>query len=383
MVTAIFVVIVLGVLYYTLSPVTGRKVAWIDPESSDEEQKKALEVEKKVYLRALKDIEFEHASDKMNQADFEDLQGYYRNKVSEIIQEVEQSSRGQYAALQVDDSFRDELETDEELIDDVGDDEADDVEDNNLKNEEDQDDSGDDEEEYDDDDFDDNDEYDDDFDDNDEDDEDDQDEEDHDEEVEYDDDDEEESMRDSKAAIVILFAGAILFTAVIFFFLGSRNKPVVEARRPVQVASTPARQFAEPSNADEGLRQLLEYIRENPWNVRAHITLGDYYYDNGELPAALGHFEEAANNDAENSYVQIALGRIYRDMGSFDSSLKTFQALVDTQPDNLEALFELAMTYGSGKGDKQTARKFFNDLLSRELPDELREKVVREIKALG
>jgi glycyl-tRNA synthetase alpha subunit len=89
MITAISVFLFVCVLGYILTPLFQERMAWVGEVDDLDLQWNALQREKKIYLRALKDVEFEHASNKMNQADYDDLKSHYQQKVSEVIAEMD------------------------------------------------------------------------------------------------------------------------------------------------------------------------------------------------------------------------------------------------------------------------------------------------------
>jgi len=89
MVKIIFGVIFAGALYYVLTPLLGRRVGWVDAEDPDDERMRELELQKKINLKALKDIEFELASGKINDEDYQELREHYSRKVSRIMGLIE------------------------------------------------------------------------------------------------------------------------------------------------------------------------------------------------------------------------------------------------------------------------------------------------------
>ena len=90
MMTLAFVIVGLAALFYTLEPLMHEKFAWVEEESEIEEEMRTLEAEKKIYLKALKDIDFEHASEKINLDDYEDLKVHYRTKVAYLMDSIEE-----------------------------------------------------------------------------------------------------------------------------------------------------------------------------------------------------------------------------------------------------------------------------------------------------
>ncbi len=90
MMTLAFVIVGLAALFYTLEPLMHERFAWVEEESELEEEIRVLEAEKKIYLKALKDIDFEHASEKINLDDYEDLKVHYRTKVAYLMDSIEE-----------------------------------------------------------------------------------------------------------------------------------------------------------------------------------------------------------------------------------------------------------------------------------------------------
>ncbi len=84
-----FVIVGLAALLYTLEPLVHDRMVWAHEESELDEEIIELEAEKKLYLKALKDIDFEFASMKINKPDFEDLRDHYRAKVAGIMDDIE------------------------------------------------------------------------------------------------------------------------------------------------------------------------------------------------------------------------------------------------------------------------------------------------------
>jgi tetratricopeptide (TPR) repeat protein len=102
----------------------------------------------------------------------------------------------------------------------------------------------------------------------------------------------------------------------------------------------------------------------NPSNDSSKIGLGSCYLfgnisDNpmqGILP-----IREIAQKDPGNVYAQMVLGLGGKKSGQFDKAIERFQIVVQKQPDNVEALFNLAECYEE-KGDKQNAIKWYEEV---------------------
>jgi hypothetical protein len=89
MTIAVFIIITGLVTFYCLAPLLRAREVWLTTVEHGAERK-VLEQEKNSYLRAIKDIEFEHASNKINDQDYEELKRDYTIKAARVIQDLEQ-----------------------------------------------------------------------------------------------------------------------------------------------------------------------------------------------------------------------------------------------------------------------------------------------------
>jgi len=120
----------------------------------------------------------------------------------------------------------------------------------------------------------------------------------------------------------------------------------------------PAMQYWLASNAKVLLEKALVI---NPANDSTKIGIGACYLfgnisDNpmqGILPV-----REIAQKDPGNVYAQMILGHGGKRSGQFDKAIERFLLVAQKQPDNVEALFNLAECYES-KGDKANAVKWY------------------------
>lgn len=120
----------------------------------------------------------------------------------------------------------------------------------------------------------------------------------------------------------------------------------------------PAMQHWLASNAKVLLEKALVI---NPANDSTKIGIGACYLfgnisDNpmqGILPV-----REIAQKDPGNVYAQMILGLGGKRSGQFDKAIERFLLVVQKQPDNVEAVFNLAECYEE-KGDKANAVKWY------------------------
>jgi hypothetical protein len=89
MTTVLFVLAAVLAGVYTISPLLRPKEEWITVGDEGKVRQSLLQ-EKESYLRAIKDIEFEHASRKINDRDYETLREDYKRKVAESLHRLEE-----------------------------------------------------------------------------------------------------------------------------------------------------------------------------------------------------------------------------------------------------------------------------------------------------
>lgn len=109
-------------------------------------------------------------------------------------------------------------------------------------------------------------------------------------------------------------------------------------------------------------KELFEKALEmNPGNDSNKVSLGStYIFGNvGANPMdGILMIREVADRDPHNLYAQMMLGIGGVMTGQFDKAIDRFKKVVDHQPDNLEALLNLAEAYEQ-KGDKSSAIKWY------------------------
>lgn len=77
------------ILAYILVPFMKPGQAWLRTSSEEDESIASLKAKKDSFLRAIKDIDFEYASKKINEEDYRDLKNHYSLKAAEMIKKLE------------------------------------------------------------------------------------------------------------------------------------------------------------------------------------------------------------------------------------------------------------------------------------------------------
>ena len=96
--TIIFLAIITPVFIYILLPLMRQDDKWAVQSSRVDETLAALKEQKEACLRAIKDIEFEYASGKINEEDYRGLKEHYTLKAAELIEEIERRTGGRSSA---------------------------------------------------------------------------------------------------------------------------------------------------------------------------------------------------------------------------------------------------------------------------------------------
>jgi tetratricopeptide (TPR) repeat protein len=361
MVKIIFGVIFAGVLFYVLTPLFGRRVSWVDAEDPDDERMRELELKKKINLKALKDIEFELASGKINDEDYLELKDHYSRNVSRIMGLIEELAHEEEGSIEAHHGGRGKRNPEDDEGSGEKEDWPDEDEEELYEDEPDEDWEDDDDDEQD---------------------EDDDDEifqaggnDDVDEESDWDDDDEYEHRSLKGPTLAILALAFAVGLGAALFQMGKKSAAPLPA---TPVASVPA-----TSGDKAGLEHLVRYVQENPWNVTSHIILGEYYLGEGDTDLALSHFISAEQVAPADGRVLSSLGKAYRKLGNPDQAIDKFKAATEAEPESLEHLYQLGLIYGYDKGDRAQAIELFEEILSRQPSEELRATVDEELRKLG
>jgi hypothetical protein len=85
----ILIFLVTGLLVYSFCPLFGPWRPLAGTGGDDLRRIAALEMEKNGFLKAIKDVEFERATGKLSDADYEDLRDFYTGKAAAALETLE------------------------------------------------------------------------------------------------------------------------------------------------------------------------------------------------------------------------------------------------------------------------------------------------------
>ena len=135
------------------------------------------------------------------------------------------------------------------------------------------------------------------------------------------------------------------------------------------------------SNAKDLFEQALKV---NPRNDSSKIGLGAcFIFGNiSENPMeGIAAVREVVQRNPDNVFGQMILGLGGVKSGQFDRAIERFTIVVDKQPDNLEAILNLAEAYDQ-KGDKANAIKWYKVVKGKIPNPEAQKELDARIKAL-
>ena len=135
------------------------------------------------------------------------------------------------------------------------------------------------------------------------------------------------------------------------------------------------------TNAKVLFQQALEL---NPANDSSKVGLGAcYIFGNiSDNPMeGIAPIREVVQRDPNNVFGQFILGLGGIKSGQYDRAIERFKIVAERQPDNVEALLNLAETYDR-KGDKVNAVKWYKTVKQKVPNPEAQKELDARIKAL-
>ena len=149
----------------------------------------------------------------------------------------------------------------------------------------------------------------------------------------------------------------------------------------LKTETDPAMQNWLASNAKDLFEQALKV---NPQNDSSKIGLGAcFIFGNiSENPMeGIAAVREVVQRNPDNVFGQMILGLGGVKSGQFDRAIERFTIVADKQPDNLEAILNLAEAYDQ-KGDKANAIKWYTVVKEKISNSEAQKELETRIKAL-
>ena len=107
----------------------------------------------------------------------------------------------------------------------------------------------------------------------------------------------------------------------------------------------------------KAIEQFRSSVQINPRYLEPLIGLSESYFVLGEYQEALNSIRLAQNLDRQNRDLKTLEGRIRIGLGEFDAARGLFASVLDTEPNNIDALFGLAeLDIAFGKSENAVSR---------------------------
>lgn len=138
--------------------------------------------------------------------------------------------------------------------------------------------------------------------------------------------------------------GAVAVAAVVVvagvYQLGAASASPSASQPPASAQPQPSAGIDQARVSD-----LMAKVQADPTDSESMMQLGDIFYVAGDFGAAATWFGKAYEVDATDSEAQLALGAALFNAGDMDGAEAAWIAVVDREPDNLEAHYDLGFLY--------------------------------------
>lgn len=175
---------------------------------------------------------------------------------------------------------------------------------------------------------------------------------------------------DQGRRLVVAFLGL----GLIFLFIGS---VVYRLQNPgLTMESRPA----ESSMAMNEITDLMARLDNEPNHLPTLMALGDQFMRMGSWERAAVFWRRSLAQEPTLDRAMNGLGVAYYNMDQFADAAEQFARIVEIQPENFRAHFNLGMLYKHYLGEPDQARMHFERVLELEPDDlELRERIRAEL----
>ena len=184
-----------------------------------------------------------------------------------------------------------------------------------------------------------------------------------------------EIIRNRKEKAVILFFWLMLAVVIVMTI----NNLVL---KDTHIKPDVTERTGQLVGVEEKIAELKNFLRDNPGNIQAMVSLGDLYVGGKRIREAIEVFEKAVKLDPKSVHIQNDLGGLYMQTGAGDAALQSFQKALDIDPNHLNSLFYMGMIYRYSKKDNKTALEIFERLLSKNPEPEMMKLANDEISKM-
>lgn len=111
-------------------------------------------------------------------------------------------------------------------------------------------------------------------------------------------------------------------------------------------------------------------IELDPELAQAYINLSDLYYKAGDLASAIGTLQRGSYELEDNLVIAHLLARVYIDDQRYEDAIVELERVLDGQPENYEAFYDLGHVYFE-LGDYDSAISCFENVIEKKEDSEL------------
>lgn len=118
-----------------------------------------------------------------------------------------------------------------------------------------------------------------------------------------------------------------------------------------------------PANLAKSIEELESEVKQNPDSAKGWASLGDLYFDTGQIEKSIHAYEHSLEINANNPDVLTDLGIMYRELHQFDKAVECFRQAVKIDPHHTNALFNEGVVCAYDLQDKAAAIAAWKKLL--------------------
>lgn len=161
--------------------------------------------------------------------------------------------------------------------------------------------------------------------------------------------------------IMALLVGSFIGNTITMLYLGNSGGSSQQTSAPApQQQAAPEQHMADPV----ALASLEAAAREEPTNVEAWVTLGNFCFDHNLPEKAINAYERAVELSPMNVNVWSDLGVMYRRTEQYEKAVDAFEHAANLDPDHVTARFNMGIVYLHDLNNPQKALEAWKEVIA-------------------
>ncbi|GAB4261060.1 MAG: hypothetical protein Kow0092_10330 [Deferrisomatales bacterium] len=175
---------------------------------------------------------------------------------------------------------------------------------------------------------------------------------------------------------------------IVGYLLGIGTAVLIQRRPapPATPSAAPATAVAPPSSAlgsfAAEIRELRAIVEKDPGNYGAWVRLGNLYFDTDQYMEAIDAYTKAMEIKDTDPDVITDRAIMLRRIGDFEQAAAEFRRAAELDPHHLNSMLNLGVVLRYDLNDMPGAIAAWEAYLKRNPPEEMAEKIRREIDTL-